>query len=198
MKRLIERYLILSWVVACGAVGLLVCGLDYIDRERYIVIAYGLLMFVGCGLGAFRTARQEGDGRIRVLSAALAFVMILLAIRGGLFLVDGREIAPEDPDTIGETIEDFFTGMVIAALGFMGFFLYSALDRDDNRSGWAGTQVWINPFSKTAKETDGLKIQNEVAEVKETVAEMKPKVDEVHERIVNDEDQNTGGGPTTN
>lgn len=121
---MLRRYFLTSWVITCSLVGLWVAYWGNQDHEGVIYATYAVLVVTGCGLGAYRTARLEGEGEIRVLSGGLAFIMLILTARGLFFLPYVLDPPANEVNTWFTTVSNFLNGGAICAVASFGALLY--------------------------------------------------------------------------
>ena len=181
---MLKRYFLTSWVFVCSLAGLWVSYWGNADTEEVIYATYAVLLLVGCGLGAYRTARLEGEGEIRVLAAALAYIQIIVVVRALFFLPFAFDAPANEANTWLTTLANFFTGGAICALASFGVLLF--VDLAPERGGrLLSGYARVNPLRaepKSARETDVLKIQEEAEGARKAAEEARDNAKEASEK----------------
>ena len=181
---MLRRYFLASWVLTCSVVGLWVSYWGNQDHEGVIYATYAVLVVAGCGLGAYRTARLEGEGEIRVLSGGLAFIMLILTARGLFFLPYAIDPPANEVNTWFTTVSNFLNGGVICAIASFGALLY--FDLAPGRDGKTlASYMRVNPLRpnpRGAQETNVLRIQEEAEGARKAAEEARDNAREASEK----------------
>ena len=180
--------IMVSWVgtlsvLLCVICGLLIGAVTVLYGYPAFVFLVGSMLAICGGLAAWRCLRLQEGGVIRFLSGALGFVYLLMALRGGTYLVDLFHGEAEDrppPTTLLAFADVSLTGVLLTAIAGLGVILFLALDPSKNRA-WLQSQVGFFPvIGRSESDVVAEKLAEKVAEDRQAVSD---KLDEQTETM---------------